>query len=378
MRLAHISDLHIGKRVNEFSMLADQRHILWQMLDIFDEEKIDGVIIAGDVYDKSTPITEAVTLFDELLYELAKRELYVFIISGNHDSSERLAFGGRLFKENKIFISPVYNGEISPVTINDENGEINFYLLPFIKPSSVRKYNECEVSTYTEALSLVIEKMNVDKSKRNILVTHEFVTGAQRSESEEISVGGSDNVDCEIMADFDYVALGHLHKPQSVTESKIRYCGTPLKYSFSEANDKKTVTVLDIREKGSLEITERELKPLRDLVEIKGTYEEITKKDFYQDTGLQNDYVHITLTNEDDVVDALAKLRLVYPYLMKLDYDNQRTRASYDISGAENVENKTPLELFSELFALQNDREMSKEQSELLAKLIEEIWEGEI
>ena len=377
MKLAHISDLHIGKRVNEFSLIEDQEYILKQILNIIDVTKVDGVIIAGDVYDKATPSAEAVMAFDGFLVELAKRKIEIFIISGNHDSSERLAFGNKLFSASGVHISPVYDGTFVKHTLVDSHGALNVYMLPFIKPTHVRKYSDKEINSYTDAVKIAIEQMGVDPSERNVLITHQFVTGSERSESEELSVGGSDNVDASIMDAFDYVALGHLHKPQACGREGIRYCGSPLKYSFSESRDEKSVTIVTFEGKNSLKIDTYPLIPLRDMVEIRGTYNELCAKSFYENTTYQSDYMHITLTDEQDVPDAINKLRIIYTNLMKLDYDNKRTRESNELSTIENIENKTPLELFLELYEQQNNEKMSSEQASLVQELIEKIWEGD-
>ncbi|MBR5507258.1 MAG: exonuclease SbcCD subunit D [Clostridia bacterium] len=379
MKFIHLSDLHIGKRVNEYSMLEDQEYILNKIINIIDEQNPDGVIIAGDVYDKSVPSADAVALFDDFLVNLSKRNLYVFVISGNHDSPERIAFGGRLMEASKIYMSPVYDGELSPVTLEDEYGKINIWMLPFVKPVHVRKFNEdVEINSYTDAIRVAIDNLNINSSERNVMITHQFVTGADRTESEEISVGGTDNVDVSVFDAFDYTALGHIHRPQNCKSEKVRYSGTPLKYSFSESKDNKSVTVVEIKEKGVIVVGTIPLKPMRDMVEIKGEYDEIMLRDFYKATSYQEDYVHITLTDEDDIPDAVGKLRTVYRNLMKLDYDNLRTRNMNSIDGAENIEKKSPYEHFSEFYEKQNNQPMSDNQSEFIQKLIEEIWEGEI
>lgn len=379
MKFIHLSDLHIGKRVNEYSMLEDQEYILNQIIAIIDEQKPDGVIIAGDVYDKSVPSAEAVALFDDFLFELSKRNLYVFVISGNHDSPERIAFGGRLMEASRIYMSPVYDGAVSPVTLEDEYGKINVWMLPFAKPVHIRKFNEdAEISTYTDAMRVAINNMNVDANERNIMITHQFVTGAERTESEEISVGGTDNVDISVFENFDYTALGHIHRPQNCKSEKVRYSGTPLKYSFSESKDNKSVTIVELKEKGNLSVDTIPLKPLRDMIEIKGKYNEIMLRDFYKNTSYHEDYVHITLTDEDDIPDAIGKLRTVYRNLMKLDYDNLRTRNMNSVDGAANVEKKSPYEHFSEFYEKQNNQPMNDNQSDFMKKLIEEIWEEEI
>ncbi len=378
MKFIHLSDLHIGKRVNEYSMLDDQEYILNQILSIIDRESPDGVIIAGDVYDKSVPSAEAVALFDDFLVKLSKRKLCVFVISGNHDSPERIAFGGRLMEQSRIYMSPVYDGKVEPVVLEDQFGKINIWMLPFVKPVHVRKFNEdAEIESYTDAMKVAIEALNVDESQRNVMITHQFVTGADRTESEEISVGGTDNVDVSVFQAFDYTALGHIHRPQNCKGEKVRYSGTPLKYSFSEANDKKSVTVVELCEKGRLSVDTIPLVPMRDMVEIKGKYDEIMLRDFYKDTTWQEDYLHITLTDEDDIPDAVSRLRVVYRNLMKLDYDNVRTRKMNSIDGAENVEKKSPYEHFCDFYEQQNNQPMSQEQADFIKKLIEEVWEGD-
>lgn len=377
MKLFHLSDLHLGKRVNGFSMLEDQEYILTKIVEIADEEKPDGVIIAGDVYDKSVPPAEAVKLFDDFLVKLSKRKLQAYIISGNHDSPERLSFGGRLMALSGIHISPVYNGVIEPFLFEDEYGMVNIYMLPFIKPANVRVFFEDkEIVSYTDALKAVVEAMNVDEKKRNVLITHQFVTGALRSESEEISVGGTDNVDASVFHCFDYTALGHIHGPQNIGSEKLRYCGTPLKYSFSETKHKKSVTVVELYEKDKVKIKTIPLVPMRDMKEIRGSYEELVSKSFYNNTSYRDDYMHITLTDENDVPDAAAKLRVIYRNLMKLDYDNSRTKSKKqsDIL-AEEIERKTPIELFADFYEQQNGQPMSQDQTEFVSGLIEKIWE---
>lgn len=377
MKFIHLSDLHLGKRVNEYSMLEDQEYILKIIINIVDDEKPDGVIIAGDVYDKSVPAAEAVQLFDNFLVQLAKRKLEVFVISGNHDSPERIAFGARIMDASGIHMSPVYDGNIAPISMRDGYGTVDVYMLPFIKPAHVRRFCDDEITTYTDAINHAISKLSINHDNRNILVTHQFVTGSSRSESEEISVGGSDNVDAYVFEPFDYVALGHIHSPQNCGSEYIRYCGTPLKYSFSEANDQKSVTVVEFLEKGNVPYKTVGLISLHDLVELKGTYKELTLKEFYENTTWQEDYTHITLTDEEDIPDAIGKLRTVYHRLMKLDYDNKRTRSSMEIRGATDVESKSPLELFSDFYELQNNQSMNPEQFEYMKSLIEKTWEGE-
>ena len=376
MRFIHLSDLHIGKRVNEISMIEDQQYILSAIIRIVDEQQPDAVIIAGDVYDKSVPSAEAVTLLDDFLCRLAKRNMPVLIISGNHDSPERLAFGGRLMEGAGIYVSPVYGGKLEPVVLEDAKGEVKFWMLPFVKPSHVKRFfPEQKIESYTDALRVAVSDMGIDASQRNVLITHQFVTGAETCESEEISVGGTDNVDASVFADFDYVALGHIHGPQNIGSQRIRYCGTPLKYSFSEAKHEKSVTLVELGSKGELEVSTLPLEPKRDLREIRGTYDELTARSFYEGTAV-DDYLHVTLTDEEDIPEAVGRLRVIYPNIMKLSYDNARTRSNNVISAVEDVQRKSQLQLFEELYELQNDRAMSEEQRGFVQGLIEEIWEG--
>lgn len=375
MKFIHLSDLHLGKRVNEFSMIEDQAYILKEIEGIIGKESPDAVIIAGDVYDKTIPSVEAVALFDGFLKQLARQEVQVFIISGNHDSPERLAFASELIELSGIHIAPVYRGVVRPVTLKDGCGPVNVYMLPFVKPIHVRlAFPEESMESYTEAVRAAVSHMGIRESERNILITHQFVTGARRSDSEDIAVGGSDNVDASVFEGFDYVALGHIHGPQNVGKESIRYCGTPLKYSFSEAGHRKSVTILELKEKGDIRIRTEELVPLRDMRELKGTYEELTSRKNYEGTKT-DDYLHITLTDEEDIMDAIGKLRVIYPNLMKLDYDNKRTRENREITGGEETEAKTPLELIREFYQQQNNQPMGEKQEAFAAEWIEKIWE---
>ncbi len=418
MKFIHLADLHIGKRVNAFPMLEDQRYILKQILTILREEQPDGgVILAGDIYDKAIPSAEAVELFDEFLTQLAALRLRVFIIAGNHDSPERIAFGNRLMDRSGIYLSPVYDGHVkcitcpditSPATLSAANAvdlnagthsvesastsaaastcpPVDVYLLPFLKPANVRRfYPEETIESYTDAMRVAIAHMDIDPTHRNLLVTHQFVTGASRSDSEDISVGGSDNVDASVFAPFDYVALGHLHGPQQMGEEGgpiIRYAGTPLKYSFSEARHHKSVTVVEIGEKKADGVVDvcigtRELRPLHDMREIRGSYEELTLRANYEGTAT-DDYIHATLTDEIEIPDAARHLQVIYPNLMKLDYDNARTRGQgSERLELEQLEEKSPLDLFSELFEKQNHKEMTEEQARYVQAQMEKIWEA--
>ncbi len=377
MKLIHLSDLHIGKRLNEVSLIEDQAYILDRILEIIDDAHPQAVLICGDVYDKTVPSGEAVSLFDDFLYRLAQRNLAIFIISGNHDSPERLAFGHRLIESAGIHIAPVYDGTIASASLQDAFGEVRFWLLPFLKPAHVKRfYPDAGIESYTDALRTALAQISPDPSARNVLLTHQFITGSATCESEEICVGGTDNVDAAVFDGFDYVALGHIHGPQNIGSERIRYCGTPLKYSFSESGHKKSVTVVELGEKDNLSLRTVPLIPLHDLRQLRGTYEELTARSFWENTPVE-DYLHITLTDEEDVPEAIARLRAIYPNLLKLSYDNTRTRSSADIDGAVDVQKKSPLQLFGELYQQQNNQPMSDTQQRFLQELIESIWEGQ-
>lgn len=370
MKLMHISDLHLGKRLHERSLLEDQRFILAALLDMARAERPDGVLLAGDIYDKATPSAEAVELFDAFLVELASLASPVFIISGNHDSPERIAFGGRLMDARGVFVAPVYAGAVKPVTLSDEHGPVNIWLLPFVKPAHVRRlFPAADIQSYTDALRIAVAAMAVDTRSRNVLITHQFVTGAATCESEEHTVGGTDNVDGTVFQDFDYVALGHLHGAQSVIRPTLRYCGSPLKYSFSEATHEKSVTLVTLGAKGTVDVRSLPLRPLRDLRKLRGSYLELTDRSFYQGTN-REDYLQITLTDEEDVPEAMARLRAIYPNLLRLDYDNCRTRSAGIVEG-EAVPEKSPLELFDDLYRRMNGRDMSEEQRQLVLSLLD-------
>ena len=374
MKLIHLSDLHLGKRVNDFPMLEDQAYILDRVLEIAGEEQPDAVLIAGDVYDKTVPSAEAVALLDDFLVKLADRSLPVLLISGNHDSPERLAFANRLMEGRGVYIAPVYHGEVSPVTLEDDRGPVDFWLLPFLKPAHIRRFFPEEgVESFTDAMACAIRHMPLDPARRNVLVTHQFVTGAARCESEEVSVGGADNVDASVFAPFDYVALGHLHGPQNVGGERIRYCGTPLKYSFSAAGHQKSVTIVELGEKGSLEVRAVPLLPQRDMVELRGSFAQLKSPEFYGQVD-RDAYVRVILTDESDIYDAMGQLRPVYPNLMALDYDNLRTRSGAVVLEEADVK-RDPLELFADFYQQQNHQPMSEEQRRYLTELLETIQE---
>lgn len=376
MKFIHISDLHIGKRLKEYSLADDQKYILAEILSVIEKERPDAVLIAGDVYDKSVPTAEAVTVFDEFLFELSNSGTKVFIISGNHDSAERLSFASRLMKDAGVYISRSFNGALDSVTLTDEYGECDVYMLPFVKPSSVRRfYPEREIESYTDAVEACLCGIDKNAEGRRVLITHQFVTGASRTESEEISVGGADNVDSAVFEGFDYVALGHIHRAQSAGAENIRYSGTPLKYSFSECRDEKSVTVVELREKGNVEIRTVPLKPLRDMFELRGSYGELMSKSFYDGKDFRDAYLKITLTDEDDIPDAMAKMRVVYPGILTLRYDNTRASKTEETDELDRARVKSPAELFSDFYEMRSGKSMSEYQRAIIDKMTEEIWE---
>lgn len=378
----HLADLHLGKRVNGFSMMEDQEYILNRILEIMEEEQPDGLLIAGDVYDKTIPPAEAVRRMDDFLTAVAAKHVPVFLISGNHDSAERVAFGHQLMQGSGIWISPVYDGTIRHHTLEDRWGEVNIYLIPFLRPSVVRSFfPDVEIEDYADALRTIIEDLQVDTSRRNVVLAHQFVTAAgalpETCDSEQLSVGGLDRVDGSVFSPFDYTALGHLHGPQRVGSETIRYAGSPLKYSFSELHQKKSVTVAELRAKGETEIRQIPLQPRREMIELRGTFEEILEE-ARKKGELQTDYYHMILTDETDVVDALSRLREYYPNIMLLDYDNRRTRSQKEVEQLDRVEERTPGELFAALYEQQNGQEMDSDRKEYLDGLIREIWEEQV
>ena len=398
MKLIHISDLHLGKRLNEFSMLEDQRYILEQIVTICVKEKVDALLLAGDIYDRPIPPVEAVRVLDQFLNELVAQVICVCAISGNHDSAERVAFGADLMKKSGVHLAGIYDGTTQRVTLTDKFGEVIVYLLPFIRPSVVRHaFGRDDIESYQDAVEAAIQQMNVDQAKRNILVAHQFVTGAGRCDSEDVMVGGIENVDASVFETFDYTALGHIHSPQNVGKLRqassetlsekavkpviklsnvVRYCGTPLKYSISESEQEKSVTVIEMEEKGHVTVRTIPLVPKHDVRKIHGSYMEVTARTFYQGTD-PSDYVQITLTDEEDIPDGIQKLRTIYPNLLSLGYDNQRTKAQQAIEPQETMTQKTEQELFEEFYEKQNNQPMSEEQSRFVKELLAKIKEVE-
>ena len=385
MRFMHLSDLHLGKKLNEYSLAEDQRYILQQLVALAEKQQPDAILLAGDIYDKSIPSVEAVSMFNSFLTALAALKLPVCIISGNHDSAERLDFAADLLHDSGVHIAGCYQPNVAKVVLEDAYGKVNIYLLPFIKPAMVKHYltedEAAKISDYHSAVAYVMEHLPLNAEERNVLVAHQFITGAKKCDSGAVFVGGLDNVGAEVFNAFDYVALGHIHSPQNLAEGRIRYCGTPLKYSFSECNQQKSVTFVTLGAKGELAVEEVPLTPLREVRKIKGTYAEVMQKSFYKDFPLDDDgrlrdFFQVILTDEYDVLDAAAKLRSVYKNLLQLNYDNKRTQNMQNVEADTAVVQKSPLTLIDEFYELQNNQPLSTEQREVVQSLLDEM-EGE-
>lgn len=380
MKLIHLSDLHLGKNILEQSLIDDQEYILDQITKIIKDKNIDVVLIAGDVYDKGIPNVDAVKLFSSFLTKLYKLQVEVFVISGNHDSKDRLSFGNELFIDNGVYIEGTFNGRLKCIELYDDYGEFNVYMLPFVKLADVRSYFQDEnIDSYDDAVRTVINNTDIDKSKRNIVMIHQFVTASGvdviRSDSENMSLGGIDNVDVTNFFDFDYVAMGHIHRGQKLIKDTIRYAGSPLKYSFSEVNHKKSVPIIEFKEKGDINIELVELIPLRDMRVIKGRLAELLDKDFVKTINI-DDYIGAVITDEDYVMDAIGKLRSVYKNILKLEYDNSRTSNDIEFS-KESVDIKkfNELDLFSNFYYMQNNVELDEEKLNILRNVIRDVKE---
>lgn len=379
MKILHLADLHIGKIIFEQSLLGDQEYMLNKIIEKIKEENIDAILIAGDVYDRSIPQADAIDLLDRFLNILIKElKKKVFIIAGNHDSKERLGFGNKIFENEGLFISSKYEGKIKKVELQDEYGKLNIYMLPFIKPIEVKKYFDDETLSYDETIKKIIEKEDIDESQRNIILTHQFVTSigeeVERTESEVLTLGGTDNVDISNYNKFDYVAIGHVHRPQRIGRDTARYAGTMLKYSFSEVNHKKTMPIIDFKEKGNIDIKLVELKPLRDMREIKGPIEKLIEN--YEEENA-NDYIRAIITNEEPVYDAIGQLRRIYPNVLKLEVQNSKilSNIEFKTENLQKVKSKSEVELFNEFYKFQNNIELNVEQKNLIKEVVKEIKE---
>ncbi|NLB90590.1 MAG: exonuclease SbcCD subunit D [Clostridiales bacterium] len=374
MKLFHLADLHIGKTVNGFSLLEDQQEILMQVLKEIDRHQPQGLMIAGDLYDKPLPSGGAVSLFDDFLTAVSQKGVTVFLISGNHDSPERLEFGSRILAGKDIHIAGVFQGEMKEVLLEDEYGPMYFHLLPFVRPAHVRPFfPEEKIENYTDAIRVIINKNSLPKEERKVLLAHQFVLPPggeiERSESETEPVGGINAISSGLFEEYDYVALGHLHKPQKVGRKEVRYGGSPLKYSFSEWKHQKAITVVELKHKGECEITSLPFTPIRDMRKIKGPFEKITEEAMILQ-GNPLDFLHVTLTDEEEIVDAIGKLRHFYPNIMELDFDNTRTRYAGKTIHQADVKKKDPFLLFEAFFKEQNGQELSAGQQKIVYDLL--------
>lgn len=380
MKLLHLGDLHFGKKLGNLSFLDDQKELNNIIYDTIDSEGIDAVLICGDVYDKGIPTEEAVKVFDDFLVELAKKKIPVMITAGNHDSVERLSFGDRLIETADIYISPVYNGNVKKVTLTDEYGTVNFYLMPFVKPVDVRHAFENEkIENYTDALRVAIEHMNIDTNERNVILSHQFVTDNSGKQPElaqtedELYVGGTGEVRSSVYEAFDYTALGHIHRPQHVGSENIRYCGSLMKFSFNEEKQEKKLTIVELGEKGNVKPETIPITPVCNFITVKGPFDEIRKNN---DGISPKDIVRVILTDEDDIPSAFSILKETYPGIQELRYDNRRTNNMTIADGGEIAPDLKPIEMIEIFYKQRNNSEMSEEQREYVSSLIEEIWGG--
>ena len=380
MKILHLAELHLGKILQEQSLIEDQEYMLKEIIEIIKNENIEAVLISGDVYDRSVPPAEAVNLLDNFLKILIKElKIKVFIISGNHDSKDRLGFGSKIFEDEGLYIESKYNGNLRKVELEDSHGKINIYMLPFVKPIEVKDFFEDDLeNNYNTAIHKIIEKEKINKDERNIIMVHQFVTAGtiepERTESEIISLGGIENVDVSNFDDFDYVAIGHVHRPQQIGRKEARYAGTMLKYSFSEINHNKSVPIIDFKEKGNIEISLKELVPLRDMREIKGPIEELLKKENYE-LGNVNDYIKAVITNEETIYDAIGQIRRIYPNTLKLEIRNSKTingGQEQDLN-LQKVKRKSELELFEDFYKSQNNVDLDEKQKEIIKDIISEV-----
>ncbi len=368
-KLLHTSDLHIGKRMNEFSLDEDQRYILKNILEIIDTEKIDALLIAGDIYDSTTISGESMNILDDFLTSIAEVGCKAYLINGNHDSADKLSYGSRLMSDKGIHISRPFNGVAEKYTLNG-TPDVDIYLLPFIKPAMVRRFYDNPVETYTDAVRVTLQHSDKSNNKK-VILSHQFVTsGSQKpetSDSETISVGGLDNVDASVFSEFDYVALGHIHSPQSIGSDKIRYSGSPLKYSKSEAHRNKTVTIIEID--NDVKIREIPLKPLREVRVIKGPLDALISTG-KEDTD-KNDFIHAIITDANPI-DAMSKLREVYPNTASIEVPVHEEELKIEILNAEKLD---IIELFSKLYEEKIGEELTSTQIEIITEAYQEASE---
>lgn len=378
MKLIHTGDLHIGKTVNDFCLLEDQKNALQQILAIAKEEKADAIVLAGDIYDRSIPGAEAVVLLDEFLWETKKADIMVFMISGNHDSPERVSFGSNILQEQGIYIAGMYahgeEQEMKKVSCKDAFGTVHFYLMPFSKPSPLG----CKTSHELAEKLIQKAQRTFEPGDRNVLVTHFFVTDQgkepQMAESEStIHVGGLDNVEASLFESFDYVALGHIHRAQQIGERPIYYAGAPVKHSFSEANQEKSVYVVELLEKGTQSVEKRVIRPLHEMRKIKGRIEDLTQKEVLESAD-RHDYIQATLTNEEELIDPIGTLRSVYPNVMQLILSKNDLNDRVSESRISR-DTKSPLELFGDFFELVRGQTIDEDRRKKVEEALKEAEE---
>ena len=377
MKILHLGDLHLGKRVNEISMIEDQKFILDQIVTLVKEEKIDVILLCGDIYDKAIPTIEAIHLLDEFLEELSDLKVKVLMISGNHDSSERLSFGRNLFKRSNLYIASQFNQEIEKITIKEDGYNINFYMLPFVKPAYINHVLKIQTETYEECFKHLMEQVKINEDETNILLAHQFVTvgknSPELSDSETSSLGGIDNIDYRLFDAFDYVALGHIHKPQAMGREMVRYAGSILKYSFSEIHKDKQATILTISKNKQISLSHHLLKPLRDMREMECSLESLLKRKC--EIGNEEDYMHVILTDEEQILDAIGKVRTIYPNVMQFSFKNRRHMMQYEtIQMKENqIADQNPMELFEQFYKMQNHIDLDEKRAQMAISIFEEV-----
>ncbi len=372
MKFLHLADLHIGKRLLAYSLLDDQRDVLEQALCLAKEEQCDFVIIAGDVYDKASPSVEAMQLFDRFLTELCRAGIPTYIISGNHDAAGRISYFSDLLEKSGVYVSDAFDGTLQTFTAPD--GMMQIHLLPFLRPMDVRRcYPDASISTYEDAVRTVLMHSPIDKACVNLLVSHQFITGGSTCDSEEFAIGGLDNIGAEVFADFDYVALGHLHQPQSCGRNTIRYAGSPLKYSVSEEHQRKSFLLVEVSGKESITFRQIPVKLPHDVRTARGTFEEL------QNAPYTEDYVRVILTDEFVPPDARITLRSTFPRMLKFSVENSKTSYEISVAAEESFEDKTPMELFEDFFAFQNNGVApSEHQLEIVRRIFTELEEEQV
>lgn len=371
MKFLHLADLHIGKRLHEYSLLDDQKAVLEQALRIVSEQQCEAVLIAGDVYDKASPSVEAMQLFDSFLTALCEMEIPVYIISGNHDAAGRISYFSGLLEKSGVYVSAAFDGTLQSMETPD--GTAVIHLLPFLRPADVRKwYPDEPIATYEDAVRAVFSHSSVDKSRINILLCHQFITGGAVCDSEQFAIGGLDNINADAFADFDYVALGHLHQPQVCSRNTIRYAGSPLKYSLSEEHQKKSFLIVDAKAKDDISFTQIPVALPHDVRTVRGCFEELLN------CAVTQDYVRVVVTDENVPPDARITLRCTYPNMVKFAVENSKTSEEISVLAESSIEDRTPLELFAEFFAQQNNNvPPTPEQMALVRRIFTELEESE-